>query len=200
MKIPACRVSESCVAFAIAMTTADSPATPSGRCSWLMWSQGAPAKSRTARETTGRPCGRRTGGSLAFISDDIEGRDFTTNTQVKVVSIPDGETGLVGRKLSPTCGPSRGSPDGEGRSRPIGVPRSRDVGTPRSAWLYVPRFQAEAFRRVTDGPLHPRTGVRDCPGLRRRGVTFVGAHSGGVFSCAASVPTAADSRPSRAEV
>ena len=118
------------------------------------------------------------GGSLAFISDDIEGRDFTTNTQVKVVSIPNGKPVSWSEAL-PYIWAVTWSPDGESLAA-IGCldPKMWDS---RSAWLYV-LDSSGGVRRVTDGLYTP---VPEC-GLSwtaERGVIFVGAHRGEYFVC-----------------
>ena len=118
------------------------------------------------------------GRSLAFISDDIEGRDFTTNTQVKVVSVPDGEPVSWSEAL-PYVWAVAWSPDGESLAA-IGC-HDPDMWDPRSAWLYILDGQGGA-RRITDGLYTP---VPEC-GLSwtaERGITFVGAHRGEYFVC-----------------
>ena len=118
------------------------------------------------------------GRSLAFISDDIEGRDFTTHTQVKVVSIPDGEPVSWSEAL-PYVWAAAWSPDGDSLAT-IGC-HDPDMWDPRSAWLYVLDSQGGA-RRITDGLYTP---VPEC-GLSwtaERGMAFVGAHRGEYFLC-----------------
>ena len=118
------------------------------------------------------------GRSLAFISDDIEGRDFTTHTQVKVVSIPDGEPVSWSEAL-PYVWAAAWSPDGDSLAT-IGC-HDPDMWDPRSAWLYVLDGQGGA-RRITDGLYTP---VPEC-GLSwtaERGMAFVGAHRGEYFLC-----------------
>ena len=96
------------------------------------------------------------GRSLAFISDDIEGRDFTTNTQVKVVTIPDGEPVSWSEAL-PYVWAVTWSPDGESLAA-IGC-HDPEMWDPRSAWLYV--LDAPWWRSPDHGrTLHPRSGVR----------------------------------------
>ena len=118
------------------------------------------------------------GRTLAFISDDIEGRDFTTNTQVKVVSVPDGEPVSWSEAL-PYVWAVTWSPDGESLAA-IGC-HDPDMWDPRSAWLYVLDSHG-GVRRITDGL---NTPVPEC-GLSwtaERGITFVGAHRGEYFVC-----------------
>ena len=118
------------------------------------------------------------GGSLAFISDDIEGRDFTTNTQVKVVSVPDGEPVSWSEAL-PYVWAVAWSPDGESLAA-IGC-HDPEMWDPRSAWLYVLDARGNV-RRITDGLYTP---VPEC-GLswtEERGIAFVGAHRGEYFVC-----------------
>ena len=194
MKIPACRVSESCGASAIATTTADSPATPSGRCSWLMWSQGAPAKSRTARGTTGRPCGRRTASRLP--SSPTTSRGATSPPIRRSRSSPSPTASRSrGRKLSPTSGRSRGRRTAS-RSSPSDATTKRcgTQGQPGS----TSSIRAGVFAGSRTASTPPSPSAAWC-GLRN-----VASHSSepiaASISCAPSVPTAADSRPSRAEV
>ena len=118
------------------------------------------------------------GRSLAFISDDIEGRDFTTNTQVKVVSVPDGEPVSWSEAL-PYVWAVAWSPDGESLVA-IGC-HDQEMWDPRSAWLHV-LDSSGSVRRITDGLYTP---VPEC-GLSwtaERGITFVGAHRGEYFVC-----------------
>ncbi len=118
------------------------------------------------------------GKSIAFISDNIEGRDFTTQTQVKVVSTPDGEPCSWSESL-PYVWAVAWSPDGEALSA-IGC-HDPDMWDPRSAWIYILDSNG-GVRRITDG-LH--TPVPDC-GLSwtaERGITFIGAHRGEYFVC-----------------
>ena len=118
------------------------------------------------------------GKSLAFISDDIEGRDFTTNTQVKVASIPDGEPVSWSEAL-PYVWAVTWSPDGESLAA-IGC-HDPEMWDPRSAWLYVLDARGDV-RRITDGLYTP---VPEC-GLswaEERGIAFVGAHRGEYFVC-----------------
>ena len=119
------------------------------------------------------------GKSLAFISDDIEGRDFTTNTQVKVVSIPGCEPVSWSEAL-PYVWSVGWSPDGESLAA-IGC-HDPDMWDPRSAWLYVLNANGNVCR-ITDGLYTP---VPEC-GLSwtaERGITFIGAHRGEYFVCA----------------
>ncbi len=128
------------------------------------------------------------GKSLAFISDYIEGRDFTTNTQVKVVSVPDGKPVSWSEAL-PYVWAVAWSPDGESLAA-IGC-HDPDMWDPRSAWLYVLDARGDV-RRITDGLYTP---VPEC-GLSwttERGITFVGAHRGEYFVCAVS-PDGSDFR------
>ena len=118
------------------------------------------------------------GRSLAFISDDIEGRDFTTNTQVKVASVPDGEPVSWSETL-PYVWAVAWSPDGASLAA-IGC-QDPDMWDPRSAWLYVLDARGDV-RRITDGLYTP---VPEC-GLswaEERGIAFVGAHRGEYFVC-----------------
>ena len=118
------------------------------------------------------------GRSLAFISDDIEGRDFTTHTQVKVVTLPGGEPVSWSEAL-PYVWAAAWSPDGDSLAA-IGC-HDPDMWDPRSAWLYVLDGQGGA-RRITDGLYTP---VPEC-GLSwtaERGIAFVGAHRGEYFVC-----------------
>ena len=119
------------------------------------------------------------GRSLAFISDDIEGRDFTTNTQVKVVSVPDGKPVSWSQSL-PYVWAVAWSPDGESLVA-IGC-HDQEMWDPRSAWLYV-LDSSGSVRRITDGLYTP---VPEC-GLvwtEERGIAFVGAYRGEYFVCA----------------
>ena len=119
------------------------------------------------------------GKSLAFISDDIEGRDFTTNTQVKVVSVPDGVP-ISWSEALPYVWAVAWSPDGESLVA-IGC-HDQEMWDPRSAWLYV-LDASGSVRRITDGLYTP---VPEC-GLSwtaERGITFIGAHRGEYFVCA----------------
>ena len=118
------------------------------------------------------------GRSLAFISDDIEGRDFTTNTQVKVVKLPDGKPVSWSESL-PFVWAVEWSPDGESLAA-IGC-HDPEMWDPRSAWLYVLGVGG-TVRRITDGLYTP---VPEC-GLSwtaERGIVFVGAHRGEYFVC-----------------
>ena len=118
------------------------------------------------------------GRSLAFISDDVEGRDFTSHTQVKVATVPDGEP--VSRSQSlPYVWAAAWSPDGESLAA-IGC-HDPAMWDPRSAWLYV-LDAGGRVRRITDGLYTP---VPEC-GLSwtcERGILFVGAHRGEYFVC-----------------
>ena len=118
------------------------------------------------------------GGSLAFISDDIEGRDFTTNTQVKVVSVPDGEPVSWSEAL-PYVWAVAWSPDGASLAA-IGC-HDPEMWDPRSAWLYVLDARGNV-RRITDGLYTP---VLECgiSWTAERGIAFVGAHRGEYFVC-----------------
>ena len=118
------------------------------------------------------------GRSLAFISDDIEGRDFTTNTQVKVVSVPDGEPVSWSESL-PYVWAVAWSPDGKSLAA-IGC-HDHEMWDPRSAWLYVLNSSGRV-RRITDGLYTP---VPECEltWTEERGITFVGAHRGEYFVC-----------------
>ena len=129
------------------------------------------------------------GRSLAFISDDIEGRDFTTNTQVKVVTIPDGEPVSWSEAL-PYVWAAAWSPDGESLAA-IGC-HDPEMWDPRSAWLYLLDAHS-GVRRITGGLYTP---VPEC-GLTwtsERGITFVGAHRGEYFVCVVR-PDGTDFRP-----
>ncbi len=129
------------------------------------------------------------GRTLAFISDDIEGRDFTTNTQVKVVSVPDGEPVSWSEAL-PYVWAVTWSPDGESLAA-IGC-HDPDMWDPRSAWLYVLDAHG-GVRRITDGLYTP---VPECTlsWTNQRGITFVGAHRGEYFVCSVR-PDGSDFRP-----
>ena len=118
------------------------------------------------------------GASLAFISDDIEGRDFTTNTQVKVVSVPDGNPVSWSESL-PYVWAVAWSPDGESLAA-IGC-HDHEMWDPRSAWLYVLNSSGRV-RRITDGLYTP---VPECEltWTEERDITFVGAHRGEYFVC-----------------
>ena len=115
---------------------------------------------------------------LAFISDDIEGRDFTTHTQVRVVSVPDGEPASWSASL-PYAWAVAWSPDGESLAA-IGC-HDPDMWDPRSAWLYVLDGQGDASR-ISDGLYTP---VPECTlsWTSERGIAFVGAHRGEYFVC-----------------
>ena len=118
------------------------------------------------------------GKSLAFISDDIEGRDFTTNTQGKVVSVANGEP-VSWSEVLPYVWAVAWSPDGESLVA-IGC-HDQEMWDPRSAWLHV-LDSSGSVRRITDGLYTP---VPEC-GLSwtaERGITFVGAHRGEYFVC-----------------
>ena len=118
------------------------------------------------------------GRSLAFISDDVEGRDFTTHTQAKVVALPNGEPVSWSEDL-PFVWAIAWSPDGE--SLAAAGSHDPELWDPRSAWLYVLGAGGNA-RRITDGLYTP---VSEC-GLSwtdRRGIIFVGAHRGEYFAC-----------------
>ena len=118
------------------------------------------------------------GRSLAFISDDIKGRDFTTNTQVKVVTVPEGEPVSWSEAL-PYVWAVSWSPDGESLAA-IGC-HDHEMWDPRSAWLYV-LDSSGSVRRITDGLYTP---VPECElsWTEERGITFVGAHRGEYFVC-----------------
>ena len=142
------------------------------------------AVSRDARQITNgegdnwSPVWSPDGTSLAFISDDIEGRDFTTNTQVKVVSVPDGEPVSWSEAL-PYVWAVAWSPDGQSLAA-IGC-HDPEMWDPRSAWLYV-LDSSGSVSRITDGLYTP---VPEC-GLSwtaEHGITFVGAHRGEYFVC-----------------
>ena len=118
------------------------------------------------------------GESLAFISDDIEGRDFTTHTQVKVVSVSDGQPVSWSESL-PYVWAAAWSPDGKSLAA-VGC-HDPDMWDPRSAWLYVLDANG-GVNRITDGLYTP---VPEC-GLSwtdGRGIAFVGAHRGEYFVC-----------------
>ncbi len=119
------------------------------------------------------------GTSLAFVSDDIPGRDFTTHTQAKVVTLPNGRPVSWSEAL-PYVWAVAWSPDSRSLAA-IGC-HDPDMWDPRSAWLYVLN-SGGSVRRITDG-LH--TPVPEC-GMRwtdERGIVFVGAHRGEYFVCA----------------
>ncbi len=119
------------------------------------------------------------GKSIAFVSDDVEDRDFNTNTQVKVVDAGGGEPVSWSADLPYVWGVTW-SPDGSSLAA-IGC-HDLEMWDPRSAWLYVLR-KGQPAHRVTDG-LH--TPVPDC-GLQWTDddhVLFVGAHRGEYFLCA----------------
>ena len=118
------------------------------------------------------------GRSLAFISDDVEGRDFTSHTQVKVVTLPGGEPVSWSQSL-PYVWAAAWSPDGESLAA-IGC-HDPEMWDPRSAWLYV-LDAGGSVRRITDGLYTP---VPEC-GLwwtAERGIVFIGAHRGEFFLC-----------------
>ena len=118
------------------------------------------------------------GSSLAFITDDLEDRDFTTHSLVKVVTLPDGEPVSWSESL-PYVWAVAWSPDGESLAA-IGS-HDPELWDPRSAWLYVLEAGG-SVRRTTDGLYTP---VSEC-GLSwtdERGIVFVGAHRGEYFIC-----------------
>ena len=116
--------------------------------------------------------------SLAFISDDIEGRDFTTHTQVKVASVSGGQPVSWSESL-PYVWAVAWSPDSQSLAA-IGC-HDPDMWDPRSAWLYVLDANG-GVNRITDGLYTP---VPECAisWTDGRGVTFVGAHRGEYFVC-----------------
>ena len=121
------------------------------------------------------------GSSLAFLSDDIEDRDITSHTQVKVVALPDGEPVSWSDSL-PFVWAIAWSPNG-GSLAVIGS-HDPELWDPRSAWLYV-LYSGGGVRRITDGLYTP---VPEC-GLSwsaERGIVFVGAHRGEYFICSIS--------------
>lgn len=118
------------------------------------------------------------GRSIAFVSDDIVGRDFTTNTQVKVVTFPDREPVSWSEGL-PYVWSAAWSPEGESLAV-IGC-HDPQMWDPRSAWLYVLDSEGHV-RRITDGLYTP---VPEC-GLawtQERGIAFIAAHRGEYFVC-----------------
>ncbi len=118
------------------------------------------------------------GKAIAFISDDIEGRDFTTHTQVKVVSDSGGQPVTWSESL-PYVWAAAWSPDGKSLAA-VGC-HDPDMWDPRSAWLYV-LDASGGVNRITDGLYTP---VPEC-GLSwtdGRGIAFVGAHRGEYFVC-----------------
>ncbi len=118
------------------------------------------------------------GKAIAFISDDIEGRDFTTHTQVKVVSVSGGQPVTWSESL-PYVWAAAWSPDGKSLAA-VGC-HDPDMWDPRSAWLYVLDANG-GVNRITDGLYTP---VPEC-GLSwtdGRGIAFVGAHRGEYFVC-----------------
>ncbi len=142
------------------------------------------AESGSARQITDgegdnwSPVWSSDGSSVAFISDDIEGRDFTTHTQVKVVSVSGGQPVSWSQSL-PYVWAVAWSPDGRSLAA-IGC-HDPDMWDPRSAWLYV--LDADGgVNRITGGlytPV-PESGLSWTDG---RGITFVGAHRGEYFVC-----------------
>ena len=118
------------------------------------------------------------GKSIAFISDDLEDRDFTTNTQVKVVTLSSGDTVSWSADL-PYVWSVAWSPDGNSLVA-IGC-HDPEMWDSRSGWLYVLK-KGEASSRITDGLYAP---VPDC-GLQWTDddrIVFVGAHRGEYFLC-----------------
>lgn len=119
------------------------------------------------------------GESIAFISDDIERRDFTTHTQVKVAALDWSETVSWSEGL-PYAWAVAWSPEGQSLAA-IGC-RDPKMWDPRSAWLYVLNA-GERPIQITDGQYTP---VPEC-GLawtRERGIVFAGARRGEYYVCA----------------
>ena len=118
------------------------------------------------------------GESIAFISDDIDGRDLTTHTQVKVTALNRSETVSWSEGL-PYVWAVAWSPDGQSLAA-IGC-HDPEMWDPRSAWLYVLDAKERPIQ-ITDGQYTP---VPEC-GLvwtRERGIVFVGARRGEYFVC-----------------
>jgi dipeptidyl aminopeptidase/acylaminoacyl peptidase len=141
-------------------------------------------ESRDARQITDgegdnlSPTWSPDGKSIAFISDDLKDRDFTTNTQAKVVSLSSGETMSWSADL-PYIWSVAWSPDGNALAA-IGC-HDPEMWDPRSAWLYVLK-KGQPAQRITDGLYTP---VPDC-GLRWTNdsrIVFVGVHRGEYFLC-----------------
>ena len=115
---------------------------------------------------------------LAYISDDIDGRDYSTHTQAKVLTMPVGKPVSWSEDL-PFVWAIAWSPDGE--SLVAAGSHDPELWDPRSAWLYVLNADGDA-RRITDGR---HTPVPEC-GLSwtgKRDIVFVGAHRGEYFVC-----------------
>ena len=118
------------------------------------------------------------GTSLAFVSDDVEDRDFTAGSQAKVVNLPDGQPVSWSASL-PYVWAVAWSPDGQSLAA-VGS-HDPELWDPRSAWLYV-LDAGGSVRRITDGLYTP---VSEC-GLSwtaERGIAFVAAHHGEYFVC-----------------
>ena len=128
------------------------------------------------------------GRSVAFISDDIAGRDFTSNSQVKVVTLPDGKPVSWSESL-PYVWAVAWSPDGESLAA-IGS-HDPELWDPRSAWLYVlGLMEASAGSQTASTRPFRIVGCRGPPSA----VSCSSVSIEGCTSYAPSVPTAATSK------
>ncbi|MBM3933349.1 MAG: S9 family peptidase [SAR202 cluster bacterium] len=124
------------------------------------------------------------GSRIAFISDEVDGRDFTNCLQAFVISAAGGEAKSWSPKLSNVWALTW-SPD----SQSLAAIGSHDFSwwDPRQAWLYVLQ-DGKPHRMVTDGAYTP---VYDAPELRWTDdgrLVFVGVRKGQSFVC--EVPAA----------